>query len=259
MRERRRRPAARARGRPAPRASSSPTRTVPVPARNDEQLLLGAVAVARIAVLPGSDRMWRKPDGGARPPRGRAGASDSSAPGRSTSRAGDVVAVHDHAGRGETSACIASGPVAASRSNGCPAAGRVIDPRRPGPEHARARQVAELDRSPLAECQHVHRLVSGDQRVRARGRASGTRQSPARTSCVSPRSPRQAAAGEHEEDLLLGTVVVGGSRPACQARSGSAVRTRRRPIPTPGQGPARARRCRCPSAAVALGRARRPR
>ena len=93
-----------------------------------------------------------------------------------------------------------------------PGRDRVVDPGGPGPEHARARQMRELGRAPLAEREHVQRLAHRDDAC-ARPRPAGRRGSrPARTSCVSPARHESPLPDEHVEDLLLGAVVVRGRR-----------------------------------------------
>ena len=156
------------------------------------------------------------------PPARDAEAARAVAPGPAARRAAPrrVVAVHDPLPAAARPAGSGSGPASASRCERMARRHRVVDPGRARPQHARARQVAELGRPPLAEREHVHRLVAGDQRVRARVRPVD--EAVARAHLVRlPRAPREPAAREHVEDLLLGAVVVRGRRAACRARSAS--------------------------------------
>jgi hypothetical protein len=88
-----------------------------------------------------------------------------------------------------------------------------LDNRRPRPGVPRPRQVAELDRHPLAERQHVQPVRSGPQRM-----PLGDRQ--VDDHIARPHLadgvvlPQQAPAVQHEEDLLLGAVHVSRSRAA---------------------------------------------
>ena len=72
--------------------------------------------------------------------------------------------------------------------------------------------MCELRGPALAERQHVQGLVAGDERVRARVRAVDEAVARAHVVRLS-RPPREAAAREHVEDLLLGAVVVCRRRP----------------------------------------------
>ena len=181
--------------------------------------------------MPGAMVMWRRPL--VRPPAATPRRRETKRrPGRSKSVPGDVVAVHDPArARRDLSGHRErpGGRLACKR-----VAGRdgVLDPGGAGPHHAGARQVADLGRPPLPEREHVHRLVARDQRVRTAARE--VHQAVAGTHLVRlPRAPRQAAAGQDVEDLLLGTVIVrrGGPGAGLEAQAVEPDRDRAGGVP----------------------------